>query len=192
MMGREIFPYRTSRIIKAKHPIDVEADEPLDFTGDGSTCSFKVYDPAKDEVISVVEASGQTELSVSNAGVFVIGDTIEVEENDGSILATTINAVDADAGTITNDDALTNGAAVGKRVRRIFGAAVTMTEYGTPALDQVNWGFRGTLLSTHACHIIDQDIDVEISFVGDPGNPGTLDAQETISATVKEVDAVDD
>ena len=189
-MGRSTLPYRTSRIIKAKHPIDVESQNPLDNTNDGSTCSFKVYDPDKDEVISADEASGQTILSVTNAGIFVVGDTIEVTQDNGTILATTINAVDADAGTITNDDVTTDTCKAGNRVRKIFGSEVPMSEYGTPDLDEVEWGFRGTLLSTHPCHIIDQDIDIEITFIGNPSSPGSLNAQETISMTVREVDAV--
>lgn len=173
-MSRELIPYKTSRVIKAKHPTDVENEDPLNNTDDGATCTFKVYDPDKDEQLSVTEVTSQTELSVTDAGKFETDDTVEIELDSGAFHSSNVDAVDAAAGTITIASGLPSQASIGKRVRRIFGSAVTMDEYGTPKLDTVDWGFRGTLLSTHVCQIPDQKIDIDITFDGDPGTPGQL------------------
>lgn len=185
-MARIIFPLKSSVIIRNKHPIDVNENIILNDAA-GSSCTFKVYDPAKDEIISVDEASGQTIINVTNPGNFAVGDSVEIKTNDGTFDISDVASIQITNGTITMDVALTDAAAVGNRVRRIFGVAVPMTEYGTPKLDTLDWGYRGTLLSTHASQIKGQDIDIEINFVGDGAAPGTLNARETICATIQDV-----
>ena len=188
-MARERFAYQSTIPIECVAPTDVQNQIGLDNTTYGATCSFKVYDPAKDEVLSSAEASGQTILSVTSSGVFVVGDQVELTQDDGSLRVSTVSAIDAAAGTITIDDVTTDTSAAGNRVRVKLGATVTMTEFGTPKLEERNWGFRGFLASTHAGLEPDLDIDVEISFVGAGGN---LDLLLVICATVVLVDSCGD
>ncbi len=188
-MARQKIPYKTSVPIELLHPTDQVAvpANPLDNTVDGSTCTFRVFDPAKREAISALEAIGQTVLSVTNSEVFVDGDQVEVTQDDGTLLVSTIDpgGVDTVAGTITIADALTVAASPGNLVRVRLGGVETMTEFGTPALDAdpTSWGFRGTLGSGHAGLEIDLEIDVEISFVG--AVAGGLDLQDTLCMVVK-------
>ena len=181
--ARRLLQFKTSEAIELVAPVNVLTDNALDNTIDGSTCTFRIFDPAKDEAITVLEASGQTILSVSEAGVFVIGDQIELTQDDATIHVSTVNAVDASAGTITLDDATTDTAAVGNQIRVRLGLVVTMTEYGTPKVGERNWGFRGTLESNHAGLTDGLDVDIEVSFVG--AVAGGVDYLETICATVQ-------
>jgi hypothetical protein len=86
MADRVIIPYKTSVPVELKHPTDVIAvpQDPLDNTDDGATCTFALMNPAKSEILSAAEAGGQTTLSVTNAGVFVAGDLVEIELDDGT------------------------------------------------------------------------------------------------------------
>lgn len=183
-MSRQKFPYRSDSIVRLVAPTDVVNSNPLDNTTDGATASFKVYDPAKDEALTAAEATGQTELSVTNAGVFVVADAVELELDDGSFHASTVSSIDPAAGTVTIADVLPSGAAAGNRFRRIFGAAVSMTEFGTPALETRDWGFQATLPDDHpAIVILDQEFDIEITFVG--AVAGGLNLLEVICGVTK-------
>lgn len=183
-MARQKTPYRTDVPIRFQHPTDVIAQNPLDFTTDGSTCTFKVFDPAKDEVLTAAEITSATVLNVTGAGVFEIGDTVEVDLDDGTVHdAGAVTAVDPVAGTIDVTTGLASGAAAGRRVRVRLGAQVTMTEYGTPTLGRTDWGFIGILSNTHLGLEIGLEIDVEISFVG--AVVGGLDALDVLCLVVR-------
>lgn len=185
MVAREKFPFQTDRLIEFVSPADLVTKNALDNANDSATCSFKVYDPAKDETLSAVEAIGQTTLSVNNAGVFVVGDSIELIQDDDTIHASTIDAVDPAAGTVNIADATTVAAAVGNRFRVIFGSSVTMVEFGTAKFGRTDppYGFRATLVDTHPVHILDQEFDVEVRFVGAPA--GGLDKLDVICGVIK-------
>ena len=183
MAARQKIPYQTTSVVELTAPTDTIAQEPLDNTDDGATCTFKVYDPAKDEAIAIDEASSQSILSVTDPAVFVVGDTAEVTQNDGTIHAAAISDVIPEDGTITLDDPLTVAADAGNRVRARLGDEITMTEFGTPALETLDWGFRGALASNHAGLDLDLEINIEISFVGDPG--GGLDLLDLICGVIK-------
>lgn len=151
--------------------------------------SFQIYDPSKDEIISVDEAAGQTELSVTNAGVFAVDEFVEITEDNLAIFVASITAVDAVAGTITVNSGLGVGAAAGKRVRRVYAAAhISMTEFGTANLNTRNWGYIGVLESTHAVHVdprtkTSMDVDIEVKITN-----GTQISTDVICATISEDD----
>ena len=188
-MSRQKIPFGASVPIDLRHPTDQVAvpKNPLDFTNDGATCSFKVYNPAKSEVRSGAEASGQRILSVTNTEVFVVGDLVELDQDDGTVHSSVISTagIDTVAGTITIDDVTTVDAAAGARLRVVLGdgSAQAMTEFGTPDLnaDPTTWGFRGTLQKNHAGLKLDLEINVEITFVGG----ANLDYLETLCLVVK-------
>jgi hypothetical protein len=152
------------------------------------SASFKIYDPSKCEVILADEAIGQTELSVSNAGAFDENDAVEVTQNDESILASTVSSVDAVAGTITIADALTVAADLGQRVRVIFGASISMSEFGTADLNTRDWGYHGVIESTHSVHSDPRakeglEVDIEVKVTNSVRN-----STDIICATIKEDD----
>lgn len=186
MSARKKIPYKTSIMVRYVHPTDVsvEPNEPLDNTDDGATASFKVIDHSKEEVISADEASGQTVLSVTNAGRFKVDDVAEVDQNDGTVHASALTAVTPADGTVTLTAGLTAAADAGKRIRCRLGSPVTMTEYGTPALGTRDWGFEGPLPWNHPGLDLDVEVDIEISFDGDPVGGG-LEVLEVICAVVK-------
>jgi hypothetical protein len=155
----------------------------------GATASFKIFDPSRDSVLSAAEAAGQTELSVAGASSFVVGDDVEVTLDSGSFQITDVTAVDPDAGTITVGTGLTGNAAQGKRVRKIFGVAIAMSEFGTPSFDTTDWGFRSNIPNDHV--VYDDlrskdglDANVEITFLGGPG----LTYIDVLCITIQEKD----
>jgi hypothetical protein len=173
-MDRMIIKRNSDETIFAISPIDPENRVVLNDAA-GASCSFKVYDPSIDESISVLEASGQTILSVTNTGLFVTGYDVEVTLDDGTIHPpSNVNAVDTVAGTITIADSITDSAAKGNRVRAILGVLVTMDEFGTANIDKRDWGYKGTLLNNQAAHLDvrsrdELDIDVEVIMNGGVG-----------------------
>lgn len=181
--ARQRFPFQSDVPIIFEAPEDAFNQNALDNSNDGATCSFKVFDPNRDEALSADEATGQTELSVTGAGVFEDGDTVEVSLDDGSTHATTVSSTDPSAGTITVADALPSAASEDARVRVRLGGEVAMTEYGTAKIGSRDYGFVGTLPDTHPGLTIGREIDVEIRFVGAPG--GGLDALEVICGVVR-------
>ena len=84
-MARLKLPYRTDVPIRFIAPEDVLNDNALDNTNDGSTCSFKVFDPGKDEKLSAAEAMSQVELSVTNAAVFEEFDELVADLRAGGL-----------------------------------------------------------------------------------------------------------
>ena len=190
-MARELVKRYSDYLVRANHPINkgVDPHVPLDDDAGVVSCAYKIYDISKDEVLLANEASGQTELSVSNAGVFVIGDSVEVTQDDETLLATTVTAVNTTDGTVTIDDVLTDNAAAGKRIRAIFGASVAMLEYGTADLDTITWGYQAGIPEDNAVHLDPRtktglDVDIEIRFNGGAG----LAAFDTICITLQEDD----
>lgn len=170
-------PFKTDRMVRFEVPTDELASprNPLDFTNDGATCSYKVFDAAKSEALTADEASGQSVLSVSNPGSFELGDVVEVDLDDGTAHdAGAVTDVDEDAGTIQVTTALASAASEGARVRCRLGAEVAMTEYGTPSLRTRDWGFQALLLASHPAHVLGKEVDVEITFVGAPGGGLTV------------------
>lgn len=185
MAVRKKYPFQSDSIIEFVAPTDVVAENALDNTGDGATCTFKVYDPAKDEALSALEAIGQTILSVVNPGAFAVGDLVELTQDDDTIHSSTISTggIDVDAGTVTIDDATTVAAAADKRFRVVFGTQITMTEFGAAVFGKRDYGFRGTLPDTHPVQILDQEFDLEIRFVGAVG--GGLDVLSVLCGIIK-------
>lgn len=185
--SRQVVALGSSHTVRFNHPTDVVSvpKNPLDNTGDSSTCSFKAYDPGKDEALSAAEASGQTVLSVTNAAVFKIGDVTEVTLDDGTLHDFTLSGVDPTTGEVMGSPSLASGAAAGNNIRVRLGPEVTMDEYGTPKLGTQNWGFEGSLASDHPGLVANLDVNVEILFIGDPGNPGSLDVLDVQCLIIK-------
>lgn len=189
-MSRTRIPYRSAATIELAHPTDVVADpqNPLDNASDGATSTFKVYDAAKDEVLSVDEAAAETVLSVTGAAVFEVGDVVEVDLDDGTVHdAGALTAVDPGAGTVTATTGLASGASAGRRVRARIGTQVAMTEFGTPRLGTTNWGFQGLLAPNHVAGgiPIDTEINVEITFLGTGTPNGNLELLKVLCLVVK-------
>lgn len=186
-MARTPIPFRSSVSIRLVAPTDVVAIPQLVLdAASGATSTFKVFDPAVDEVLSAAEAIGQTVWSVTNAARFKVGYGVELSQDDGSVVFGTLTAVDPAAGTITSNVASTVAAAAGNRVRRRLGNAITMTQYGTAALGRRDWGWQGALPSNHPGLALDLEIDVEISFVG--AVAGGKDLLRTLCLVVRPVE----
>lgn len=163
---RIAIPYATDLWVQIIAPVDEVNNNPLDFTNDGATASFKVFDPNKDSLLSADEALGQDILSVANAGLFVIGDTVEVTLDDDTIHEGNVIAVDTTNGTIQLDASLPSAASTGSRVRARLGSEIPMVEYGTPKINNRDWGFRGLLSDTHPGLDLGSSVDIEATIVG--------------------------
>lgn len=168
---RTAIPYKTDLWVRLIAPVDEETGDPIDATEEGAAAEFRVFDALRSEILSADEATGQTVLSVTNAGAFAGAETgtVEVDLDDGTVHASTLNSVDTDAGEITLAAGLPSGASAGARVRVRLGAPVTMAEFGTPARVSASWGFQGLLPDDHPGLSLDRPVDIEIGFVGLPG-----------------------
>lgn len=168
-MARIAIPYQTDILVSFIAPTDEEGENPLDNTNDGATCSFKVYDPTKDEQLRETEPGAETVWAVTNAGVFQTGDTVECALDAGGVHADTIISVDPTANTITVTTGLASQASADARVRVRLGGEISMSEYGTAKLGRRDWGFRGTLPDDHPGLELGADIDLEMTLVGGVG-----------------------
>ncbi len=183
-MARTKVPFQTDVPIIFRAPEDVINKNALDNTNDGSTSTFKVYDPAKDEVLAALEAASQTVLSSTNASAFKVDDVVEVDLDDGTVHdAGPVIAVDPTLGTITVTTGLASQASAGNRVRVRLGTQITMVEFGVAKIGRRDYGFIGIMSDTHPGLEIDLEIDVEIRFVGAVG--GGLDVLEVLCLVVK-------
>ncbi len=163
--------YRSDHLARLVDPEDVSLD-PDDSNRllDSGTATMKVYDPGVDMNLSADEAIGQTVLSVTDAGLFVIDDRVEIEADDGTFHNSLVTGVDPVASEITIADSLTVASASGQRVRRIFVTApIAMALYGTPAVGSDQWGYQGPLDDDGLHQIIDQEIEVEMTLDAGPG-----------------------
>lgn len=188
-MDRQIIDRFSDYNVKSIAPVDVDNDIPLNDAA-GASSSFKVYDPAKDEELSLLEASGQTVLDVTNAGIFVVNDIIELKQDDATLHASAVNDVDIVNGQITIANPTTVDAQAGNRIRVVLDSstAITQDEFGTANIDTEDWGYTGVFPDTHAAHnnpltkTTGFDVDVEISFIGGAG----LNRKKTECLTIKE------
>jgi hypothetical protein len=185
---REQYSYLSDYSILYEKPSNSLTSTVLNDTA-GATCFFKIYDVAKSQTLSAAEASGQTVLSVSDAGSIQVDDVVEVDTNSSPITihdAGAVVAVDAAAGTITVTTAIpAAGALAGARVRVRLGAQVTMSEFGTAEIDAAEeWGYEGTFLGATQGLLIGKEIDIEIRFVGAAG--GGLTSYDCIRAVIVE------
>lgn len=182
--NRQKLPFQSDTPIIARAPINTKEDGTCVVLNDvaGASSTFKVFDPAKDEAFSAVEAIAETVWSVTNAGLFVVGDQVEATQDDGTLITGTLTAVDSVLGTITSDTALTVAAAAGNRVRVKLGPTVVMAEFGTANVNTRTWGYSGSLASDHLGLVLGLEIDIEVSFVGSAG--GALDVFERICAVM--------
>lgn len=183
-------PYRTTILVQIVAPRDVSVDPnvPLNDAA-GASSSFKVYDRSKNERFSTTVGAVAV-WPVTGAGVFEVGDTVEATETDGTVTSGTVSSVDASAGTITSDTSLTVGAKAGALVRVRLGSEIVMAEYGTADLNRRDWGYQGSLLSTHPGLELDTEISIEISFKGAADN--SLDQLRVVCGVVKPVEECED
>ncbi|GAG13498.1 unnamed protein product, partial [marine sediment metagenome] len=120
--------------------------------------------------------------NVSNVSAFVVGDLVEIVLDSGAVESKTISSIDTDAGTMTMGSGIATEAAIGNLVRKVFTSAITMTEYGTPALGTRDWGFRGTLPGDTTGFMNGTNIDIEILFIGSVS--GGLDRTFALCLTI--------
>ncbi len=190
-MSRQIIKRHTDYDVNVIAPTTDDGQTVLNDAA-GASSSFKVYDPAKDEELSLLEASGQTILDVTNAGIFVINDIAELKQDDATLHASAVTNVDVVNGQITIANPTTDTAQAGNRIRVVLdsGTPITQNEFGTANVDTEDWGYTEVFSDTHAAHdspltkTTGFDVDVEITFSGGAG----LNAKDTICVTIKEDD----
>lgn len=183
MAVREKYPFESDSVIEFVAPTDVVNENPLDTSNDGATCSYKVYDPNKDENVTSNAAAAQNFVEVSNVSAFTNGDEVELEQDDDTLFVATVVGVDFQTSELALGTPLPVQSSVGSRVRRIFGTETPMAEFGTAVLGKRDYGFRATLPNDHPVQILDQEFDIEIRFVGSP--TGGLDLLDTLCGVIK-------
>jgi len=182
-MTREHFPYMTDVAVEFVSTEDLIAQNPLDNTNNGSTCSFKVYDPGKDQLTRFAQPTSETLIAVTDPSAFEVGDQVEITLANGNIHTSTVVGIDDDMEWIQIAGGLPSATDTDARVRVLLGTEVTMDEFGTARIGSKEYGFRGTLAASHPVHVLDQEFNIEIKFVGAPG--GGLDALDLICGVIK-------
>jgi hypothetical protein len=177
--------YLTDKLVRLHGTYDTETLSAISETLTSATCTFKVYDAVKSASALSVAVSSGVLLTVGDASLFELADTVEVRL-DTTVLhdAGLITSIDLDASTITVTNAVPSIASIAAAVLVRLGSEVEMTEYGTPHVGKLNYGFRGLLEDTHPGLELWMLIDVVISLVGTPG--GGLDRRDVIHARVVE------
>lgn len=119
----------------------------------GGTCDAYLFHDRKDTTLSANELIGQTVLSVEDASQYEVNvDVIMIQRDDkvwhnGGL----VTEVDLDLNEITITTALAgDDAAKGNLVGVLLGTVISMAAYGTPAAGTFDWGYFGTIQSTHA------------------------------------------
>ncbi len=114
-----------------------------DQAGDGlSTASYAVFSKAVQTTVTALPTSAV--ISVADAGLFTVDDQVEVVKDDNVALIENVDAVDANAGTITLNSTPSPQLTVGSSVRKIYGAPgsqrVAMEIGGaTPRVGSQDW-----------------------------------------------------
>ncbi len=150
-MSRQIIKRFNDETIFAVAPHDPES-KTLYNDANGTTATYKIYDPSMDESLAATEAIGQNVFSVTNPGSFIVGYTSELSLDDDTLHTSIITAVDPSTGEITVADVTLVAATLGNRIRVILGAQVSMAEYGTPKIDKRDWGYKALLVNDHVAH----------------------------------------
>ena len=181
-MAREIFEYLSDRAIIARAPRDSQVGTLLNDAAGVVSCTFRVYDPSVDDVLSAAFAGGAAVLTVSNVSAYKVGRVVELTPDSGTREYQSVASIQVAANTITVGSNYTGAAAVGSRVRQLYGAlgshSVAMAEFGTASVNNRAWGYRGNLPSFMLGFAEGVEIDVEIEFVGGAG--GLLDRTRKI------------
>jgi len=132
-------------------------------------------------------------LVVDRPGSIELGDQLEILQDDGTLLVTTLTQFqkisgleDTDNGTatavpnqpifyaLTIADDLTAACSAGCRIRVKLGVDLTLTSFGdfptaNPIMGDPDWGFRAILPDTHLDLKIGQDVRIEITHDGGAG-----------------------
>jgi hypothetical protein len=176
------FPYKTDHFIEFVSSADLSTNDALDNTNDGATCSYRIFDPAIDEVTVSGLGAASTSVNVTNADLFNTGDTIEIALDDGTTHLATLTSV-ADPTLFFSGHPAPSAAAIGSRARYIFGTEVDMPEFGTAVFGKRDYGFREVLAYDHVVQILDQEFNAEVTFVG--AVAGGLNAFDIIYGVIK-------
>jgi hypothetical protein len=138
------------------------------------------------------KATTKTLLVVDRAGSIELGDQLEILQDGGTLLVTTLTQVQQISGLEDTDNvtataapnqlifhamtigALTAACSAGCRIRVKLGADLTLGSFGVfptanPIIGDSTWGFRTTLPDTHADLRIGQDVRIEITHDGGAG-----------------------
>jgi len=143
------------------------------------------------------KASGATILPVVRAdSLYSMGDQVELRQDDGTRLITTITQIQvptvqegspladvADHPQLPAIVTLAGATAVAISPRALFlrkiGADISMAQYGTAVANDDSWGYQGTVQQTHADLELGMQIRVEIDFAG-----GGIESLPTFDALV--------
>jgi len=161
-------PFESNYDIMFERTRDNANDNPLDFTNDGSTCSFKVYNADADSFVAVAVSTGTT-CVVSDATKFTLGDTLELK-NESKVMfdCGAITDVDTDTNILTFTNTLIAVHPVGAQARVRLGDEIAMVEYGTAERGSAEYGFIGVLPWNHPGLVIGMNIEIRKIFIGAP------------------------
>ncbi len=136
----------------------------------GSGSVYLVEERADTNLLSPSLISA-TFLTVADVSNYVIGDSILVWLDDGSIDELTVDTIGTPS-TLTLTSGLAAAAAKGRQVAKQLGATLTLAEFGVTkaAFDTTGeWGYRITKPDTHADLGVGQRVGIIYSFSGGAG-----------------------
>jgi hypothetical protein len=185
MVARTTLPYRTSILVRFLAPTDAKTNDTLNNTDTGSTTTLSIFDADKDGVLLADYTSGAETLQTTVLPTAAeVGDTVEVDQNNADPWVTTIASLSPTVGTITLSSGIELNADAGNRAIVRLGSVISGTEFGTPQVGKLDWGFDLPISASHVGLTPGLDVNLEISFVGQVG--GDLDVRETICATISD------
>lgn len=141
--------YRESILVRHTAPFDpslAKSDAEYLLTDANATASYLVLDKAAQTTVAELPTSAV--IKVANAGVFAVGDKVQVIKDDDVELIANVDDVDTSAGTITLDSTPSPQLTVGSTIRKVYGPAgaqrVAMPIAGNSnqRVDEVDWWFE--------------------------------------------------
>jgi len=131
----------------------------------GGTASYIAYYTAADTTMTVLASTGATVVIVEDTSGYVIGDIIELRQDDGTFHRSVISTVTASTFTITFLDPTTAAVGVGQPARRPYSSSgISMAEFGTAKVDDCTWGYRAGLDNDGAYQVLDNEFTVDITL----------------------------
>ena len=140
--------YLSDNLVRLRGPVNQQTNAAVS----SGTCNAYLFHDKKDGFLaSDVSSTSATFITVSHPELLTTTDTLIVQRDDGTYAnCGLVTSVNKQTGVIGITSGIASGTAKkGNRVMVQLGAAVSMSTYGTPVVGKYDWGFQGTIQSSH-------------------------------------------
>jgi len=141
-------------LIDIPAPLSRRTNPAVPTTMDGGSMTAYALDMEVVTQLTAAVTSGATSFPVASSAGFAVGDALHLWLDSGAIFEGVIATV-PDATTITTSSSTVAAADAGKAVYKRLGTKITGAEYGTAAIDTVDWGYKAIIETSHSTEFTD-------------------------------------